>query len=102
MNKPDEDKIATTEDIDRSDLPIYDEVYQPETKHKIGLTVFVRNLSQTSDQDMDSYLQQLSGIFPENKFERISASHNRLYHDEVDCPAEEIDPFELASSRSYT
>ena len=89
--------------MDRSDLPVYDESYEPQTKHKVGLTVFVRNLTGVGEEDMEVYLNKLSGKFANaDYFGKITSEYVRLEHDEADCPAEDVDPFDLPSSKSYT
>ena len=41
--------VPTTEELDLSDLPVYDEEYTPARRHRLSLTMFVRNLEDLTD-----------------------------------------------------
>jgi hypothetical protein len=43
-NKVNQNQESTTEEIDLTGLPVYDEEFTPSVKHRLTLTMFVRNL----------------------------------------------------------
>ena len=86
--------------MDFSDLPVYDEEYTTAMKHQSSLTVFVRNLEQTTDEQFGGYMSSIQDMMPDHATELYE--HERIWHDEVNCPAEDVDPFELNDATSYT
>lgn len=90
---------STTENIDLSDLPVYDEQFTPKTQHQLSLTMFVRNLENLTDEKYNEHLARLTLMVPDHALE--FPEHERIMHDETDCPAEDVDPFEQKNSISY-
>ena len=91
---------ATTENVDLSDLPVYDEEYTPVTRHQLSLTMFVRNLENLTDDMFGEHLAKLTLMVPDHALE--FADHERLMHDPAECPADDVDPFEQNDAISYT
>jgi hypothetical protein len=99
-----ESKVATqestTENIDLSDMPVYDEEYSTSMRHQLSLTMFVRNLETLTDDTFGEHLAKLTLMVPEHAIE--FPEHQRIWHDGADCPAENVDPFLLKDAISYT
>ena len=91
--------VPTTEELDLSDLPVYDEEYTPARRHRLSLTMFVRNLEDLTDDMYNEHLAKLTLMIPEHEHE--FNEHTRIKHDAVDCPAEDVDPFEQNYAISY-
>ena len=93
-------ETAEAENMDLSDLPTYDEEYTPIMRHQKSLTMFVRNLEKTTDEQFADYLANLNGMIPDHA--QFLSDHERIMHDELDCPTEDVDPFEQNDAISYT
>ena len=91
---------STTEEIDLTDLPVYDEEYTPSMRHRLTLTMFVRNLESLTDDMFGEHLAKLSMMVPEHALE--FPEHARITHDGDFCPPEDVDPFEQPDGISYT
>jgi hypothetical protein len=86
--------------IDMTDLPKYDEEYHTETKHQLALSVYVRNLELLSDEKYNEYLNNLKSIVQVHDYDTLD--HIRVYHDKEVCPADDVDPFTMKGSMSFT
>lgn len=91
--------VPTTEELDLSDLPTYDEEYTPARRHRLSLTMFVRNLEDLTDDMYNEHLAKLTLMIPNHPQE--FNEHARIMHDAADCPAENVDPFEQNYAISY-
>ena len=100
MEAASEDDDFDADGFDAKDLPEYDEEYAPVTRHKSSLTMYVRSLTNTSDAQFEDYSRKLADIIP--NFNLEFKDHSRLQSDPVNCPSELTDPFQLASSLSYS
>lgn len=89
-----------TLDADFSDLPKYDEEYTTQKFHQLTLSTFVRNLEQTTDETFNDYVSKAKSMVPAHDFE--ATDHVRILHDKEECPAEDVDPFLMEGSQSYT
>lgn len=69
MDENKDNQEPTTENIDLSDLPVYDEEYTPVKRHRLSLTMFVRNLENLDDNKYAEHLAKLSLIVPEHAIE---------------------------------
>ena len=99
-NKVNQNQESTTEEIDLTGLPVYDEEFTPSVKHRLTLTMFVRNLEQLTDDQFGEHLAKLTMMVPEHALE--FPEHVRIQHDGDYCPLEEVDPFEQPDAISYT
>lgn len=94
------EKDLPADAVDRSDLPTYDEDYHTETQHQLSVSIFVRNLQELSDEKYNEHLTNLKSIL--EGYEAQTVDHERVYHDPEACPAEDVDPFLMAGSQSFT
>lgn len=62
--------------------------------------MFVRNLQQTTDEQFGMYMGSIQDMMPDHAKELYE--HERIWHDEDNCPTEDVDPFELNDATSYT
>ena len=69
MDENKHNQESTTEQIDTSDLPVYDEEYIPTLRHQLSLTMFVRNLETLTDELFGQHLAKLSLMVPEHAIE---------------------------------
>ena len=62
--------------------------------------MYVRNLQETTDVRFGDYVGRLQDLMPDHANEL--SEHERIYHDETECPAEDVDPFEMNDATSYS
>lgn len=90
----------TAHHVDLSNLPEYDENYTSEDQHRITFALLVRNLEATTDQIFADYMAKIQNILPSHDFSK--SDHMRLKHDAVACYPEDIDPFGLKETKSFS